>query len=138
MGPRSSLEITEDQIQAIAQIVSEFPRELDPSGKPYKGVFHNELRTVFYKSFRDIAVNPRCSFDKPCGSCKREIFEKAAEIAEERRLISSKAWPPKSKKDAGGKLVLWKHGYKKYYRPDEIRKGSAYDPESLDRILSKL
>lgn len=134
----SLLEITEGQIQAIIQIVSVFPRKLNPAGTPYRGIFYNQLRTAFYERFPDIAVNPDCNYEKPCGSCKREIFEKAATIAEERRLIASKVWPPKFKKDADGKLTLWKQGYKKYYRPDEIRKGPEYDLESLDRILSKL
>ena len=132
MKLRSSLEVTEEHIQAAVKIVSELPRGLDSSGKPYRGVFHDAARTAFYREFKDLIVNPNCTFDKPCGSCKRDVFQQSTRIAEERRLIVSKGWRPKLETGSDGRLVLSKRGYRKYYRPDEVPK------QNVDKWLDEL
>jgi hypothetical protein len=137
MTPHSSLEVTEEYIQAIVKIVSDLPRGLDPSGKPYVGVFYNEVRAAFYRIFKNLTVNPNCSFEKPCGPCKRDMFQEATRIAEERRVIVSKVWGPRFRKGSDGKLMLYKRGYKKYYRPDELQKQNFYS-DLADQILTKL
>jgi hypothetical protein len=134
MTPQSSLVTTEEHIQAVVKIVSELPRGIDSSGKPYRGVFYNEVRTAFYQKFKNLIVNPNCNFDKPCGTCKRDMFEEATRIAEERRLIVSKVWSPKFKTDSDDRLMLDKRGYKKYYRPDELPKEDI----DYDQILARL
>lgn len=146
MPKRKEVEIDESLVKAVGMIVDMLPRNVNKKATEhdkvqvlYKGVLQQEVATTFYalltKRQHPLAAvkNDDCSFDRPCGNCRRCVLEAHSNLAEKEGLIVK---VPRGKfvtKDNKQVRVTWVT----YYRPGEITLSEDLT-KVADAVLAKL
>lgn len=138
--------VDEGLVKALVTIVDLLPRGFrkDADGKltdiPYTGVLARDVATVFYDVMakREHALadvkNENCSFDVPCGKCRRDVLQVTSDSAESKGLVvrigRSKEVTQKNGKQGRFNWVT-------YYRPGEL-KGSKNLQDVAAKVLEML
>jgi len=143
---KREVEIDESLVKAVAAIVDMLPRNLnkkatenDKTEVLYKGVLQQEVATVFYgliaKRKHPLAdeKNEKCSFDTPCGNCRRDVLEAHSKEAEGKGLIIK--IPRGKNKMVNGHMV--RSTWVTYYRPGEITVSQDHG-KIIDDVLAML
>lgn len=125
-------------IDALVAIVEELPRKegVTKYGTPFSGLFGRDVATAFYAVLADVdhpmqAKVEACSYDRPCGKCRRCALQGASDIAEaEGKIVRQVA--SKTGTDARGRKT--KNTWIMYYRPGEAAVRSAMPEGLLEKI----
>jgi len=125
-------------VDALVALVDELPRKEGTTryGTPYAGLFAKDVATAFYAVLNDIdhpmkAKNEACSYDRPCGKCRRCALQAASDTAEtEGKIVKQIA--SKSGTDARGRKT--RNTWTMYYRPGEATGRAAMPTGLLEKI----
>ena len=143
---KKEVEVDESLVKAVAMIVDMLPRNQNKKASAndhtvvlYKGVLQQEVATTFYallaKRAHPLAnvKDENCSYDRPCGACRRCVLEAHSKIAEDSGAIVK---VPRGKfvtRDNKQVRVTWVT----YYRPGEITLSEDLS-KVADMVLAKL
>lgn len=132
-------EVDEKLVKGFGLIVDMLPRGNRKDGSPYTGVLQRDVATTFYafmaKQGHPLAEakNEDCSFDKPCGACRRDVLQVTAEAAENAGLVVK---IPRAKTvEINGKME--RRSWVTYYRPGEVKAAKDLD-KIAEAVLARL
>jgi hypothetical protein len=125
-------------VDALVTIVDELPRKEGTTkyGTPYSGLFGRDVATAFYAVLQDVdhpmkTKVENCSYERPCGKCRRCALQAASDAAEgEGKIVRQLA--SKTGTDARGRKT--KNTWTMYYRPGEATPRAAMPTGLLEKI----
>lgn len=133
-----SIKVDRFCVDALVTLVDELPRKegVTKYGTPYSGLFGRDVATAFYAVLADVghpmkAKNEACSFERPCGKCRRCALQGASNIAEAEGKITRQL-ASKTGTDARGRKT--KNTWFMYYRPGEATVRAAMPIGLLEKI----
>ncbi len=144
-------EIDENLINGLEVIVDILPRGKRPAttkngaphplaGQPYVGVLQRDVSTAFFSLMAKIGhplaetKNDNCSYDRPCGGCRRDVWQTHTDEAERRGLLVR---VPRGKSMRNDKGEMERVGWVTFYRPGEFKGGASVEA-TVDTVLARI
>jgi|WetSurMetagenome_2_1015567.scaffolds.fasta_scaffold01396_37 hypothetical protein len=134
-------------INAIAYLVKELPRGKNKeTGAEYKGLRQDRCDLV--PAFMALMArwehplagvqNKNCSWEKPCNSCQRCVYNDAVNGAVEKGLVVRVPVKGKTFRDDRTRKLVQGKGFVLFYRPDEYVGRSGVSESFIDDMAKNL
>ncbi len=129
-------------VKALGQVVAMLPRGTNPATKEqYRGVLQRDVATAFYAVMRkhevplaDV-VNEDCTYEKPCGKCRRCVLQVTSEAAEAEGTVVRVPRGKDVRNEKTGRIE--RRTWVTYYSPGEIKTSKSFD-EIAEKVIAAL